>query len=188
MEKPLSVVPYFADRYLAPGRVYHFSPTVSTAPAGSVIVSTARSTRGWSTGRCTIGIRLLGMFGGWMRIGLRSYAPDHLQLDTNNAEVVVDLTEIAWITPPPPGHYRSIHVHCRKEIAFQRDEWDHNFSWGVGTTLWLQLDLDTGDVRLRINECDMGVVGTLPPPVVRPVFPTLQMTAQRTGCDILHLL
>jgi hypothetical protein len=41
-----------------------------------------------------------------------------------------------------------------------------------GTRIWLQLDLDIGEVRLRVNETDHGVVHTLQAGFPRPVYPS----------------
>jgi hypothetical protein len=48
--------------------------------------------------------------------------------------------------------------------------WMHNARWEHhGSSLWLQLDVDTGDVRLRADAEDFGVVCTLPSPLDGPV-------------------
>jgi hypothetical protein len=42
----------------------------------------------------------------------------------------------------------------------------------ANTCLSLQLDVDTGEVRLRVNERDYGIIHTLAPGFARPVHPT----------------
>ena len=133
-----------------------------------------QSSRGWSHGRCTVGIRLLIPFWGFLRVGLfrGSIA------GANHADL---------INPVPPGSealwrladhhslhggltkpYHSLSVRCREHRVFEAPNAP---CWVVGSRLWLQLDVDTGEVRLRMDDTDFGVIGAVPAPLARPVFP-----------------
>jgi hypothetical protein len=60
----------------------------------------------------------------------------------------------------------------------------------AATILWLQLDVDTGEVRLRVNEEDRGIIHTLAPGFARPVYPTVMAQAflyQQPPPTALHI-
>lgn len=66
-------------------------------------------------------------------------------------------------------------------VVFMAGDWLWTYANGVqlpqrvpscaGTRIWLQLDVDTREVRLRLNTTDLGVIHTLPADFPLPVSP-----------------
>ena len=54
-----------------------------------------------------------------------------------------------------------------------------------GTTIWLQLDVDRGEVRLKVNSRDFGLIHTLPAGFPRPVHPVIQHISRRASLALL---
>ena len=63
---------------------------------------------------------------------------------------------------------------------------DADAEWDAGISLWIQLDLDTGEVRLRVNDEDFGVVHTLAPGFPRPLHPTFLTLEEDCAIELLH--
>ena len=155
---------------------------------GSVFGSDGRlawgqSSRGWSHGRCTVGIRLLSAFRGFLRVGLFGGSlagADYEEL----IRPVPDGSEVFWDLVEYPRNDR-LSVRCRQHRwVFEAP---NPPCWAVGSRLWLQLDVDTGEVRLRVDDTDFGVVAAVPVPLARPVFPAFILSALG-ACDAVFEL
>jgi hypothetical protein len=57
----------------------------------------------------------------------------------------------------------------------------------ANTCLWLQLDVDTGEVRLRVNEDDYGVIHTLAPGFALPVHPMFNFLRPGEAFELLSV-
>ena len=176
----------FSPNGLAPGRVYGITPGEQCC--------WGQCARGWRTGRCTIGVRLLTRRFS-LRVGLCrtriAGLGDLAETDAlvqSQCEALVCLNDQSWLVGQgPPGDHRNLRVFCRRESVLDRDD---DLAWGLGSTLWLQLDADTGAVRLRVDDADLGVVGTLPSPLEGPVFPSFvaSLEGEGDGDDAIELL
>ena len=172
------------DGCLAPGRVYG---------SASGERCWGQSSRGWSSGRCTVGFRLLTpRFD--LRVGLCTtrIAGQHV----NETDMLVPLHCLAllsmndqgWLAGQlPPGFVSHLRVCSSQDVVLQRED---DPQWRVGSTVWLQLDADTGEGRLQLDEEDLGVIFVLPLPLVGPVFPTFTVSLEdgHGGGDVMELL
>jgi hypothetical protein len=117
--------------------------------------ASGQSRSGFASGRCTIGVRLLTHCP-----YLRFQFAHGTYLDANGFTT---------------GHgYPVIKLACRTcNLSTGRPllrSGDQDAS-AADTRVWLQLDMDTGEVRLRVDADDYGVIYTLTPGFARPLHP-----------------
>ena len=113
-----------------------------------------QSSRGWGSGKCTIALRLLTL-DPVECIGFYEQQTVIKTGDYFHEGEVAELILEAGVLGLSRG-YVSLDVPDLTQ---------------PGTCIWLQLDVDTGDLRLRVNDRDYGVVHTLAPDFARPVSP-----------------
>jgi hypothetical protein len=110
---------------------------------------------GAAAGRCTIGIRLLTPC---ICLLIGFAADDHL--DYHPSYTGHDA---------PSLYFNGIDLRLGSRQLWSADQ-DLDTS-AANTSLWLRLDVDTGEVRLRVNEHDYGVIHILAPGFAPPVHP-----------------
>jgi hypothetical protein len=126
---------------------------------------------GVAAGRCTIGIRLLTRF---PNLDIDFATDDYLDVKgayTNRGRPLVyfDCNGCRLRTPS----------HLLWSV-------DQDAS-AASMCLWLQLDVDTGEVRLRVNEDDYGILHTLTPGFARPVHPFFRYLGPGEAFELLPM-
>lgn len=138
--------------------------------AQSTLLSHKQCVNGWSQGCPTIGIKL----------------------NSNASDLMLGFSSNLFVQGAPQGFHLMFYCMgcCLFVIPGESEArvWsgtECNVYHRAGTTLILQLDMDTGRVRLRVNDTDYGVIYTLLPGFPRPLYPTLYSVP--TQCSLEYL-
>ena len=152
-------------------------PNITTTVSAGGLVYTnrsrrflwARSSEGWTSGRCTLALRFLTDVPAILP-GFRGPLDDGWSTDR--------LGDVLAVLAQPASTLFT--------DAGARGTWSAvSDPFVAGTTIWLQLDVDTGEVRLKVNSRDFGLVHTLPPGFPRPVHPVIQHFPFRASLMLL---
>ena len=144
-----------------------------------------QSSQGFSSGRCTIGLRMLtvnvnfNLCAGFFGTRIAGGDNDLALLAQGTFQATINIAEAL-------GHMCTVWCHSGDIVEKRIDD----VPWDIGSTVWLQWDADTGNVRVRMDDQDFGIVQTLPPlDGLSPVYPTFTVSlASGGGGDVFALL